>query len=171
MIPDVPVRQAVLSVARALRWVRETEGSNKGEMVNQILASVHLPPGEPWCAAFVSFVGKAALGDAWPLPMVGGCQTLAEDAAKRNMRSPLPAPGSVFLLWSSTKKRFHHTGFCVAPGPKGWKTIEGNTSEDGSPEGTGVFERDRMFGLEDRFIRWFDGPQTGVRWTDPAVDP
>jgi hypothetical protein len=33
--------------------------------------------------------------------------------------------------------------------------VEGNTNAGGSPEGTGVFARNRVFGPRDRFISWW----------------
>jgi hypothetical protein len=156
MISDIPARAAVLGVARAMTWVREI-GENRGQAVEAILASVHLPPGSPWCAAFVSYCGRAALGGFWPLPMAGGCATLAEAADAKGLLRPTPAPGAIFLLYSSDLERFHHTGFIVlpAPLPGHYATVEGNTNDGGSPEGVGVFQRERQFTSEDRFVWWW----------------
>lgn len=155
MISDIPARAAVVGMARSMTWVREI-GENAGQAVEAILASVHLEPGAPWCAAFVNHVGHAILGDHWPLPMVGGCATLAESADKRNMLRTVAAPGGIFLLWSPMLKRFHHAGFTVFPANPGeWETVEGNTNDDGSAEGIGVFERTRKFGPGDRHVWWW----------------
>jgi hypothetical protein len=151
--------RAVLNVAVAHTWVRETQGANRGEAVNAILARVHLPPGLPWCAAFVSYCGWAVLRDGWPLPLVGGCATLGEAAFVRGLLRQQPAPGAVFLTWSDAKNRYNHTGFVTAQqGHDLFQTVEGNTSPDGSPEGTGVFVRARRFGARDRFIHWWEAP-------------
>lgn len=151
---------AVLNVARAHTWVRETQGSNRGEAVNAILARVGLPPGQPWCAAFVAYVGWAVLRGAWPLPNVGGCMSLFAAARAREMLRDTPAPGAVFLIWSPSLNRFAHTGFVTAgPDEDGeWPTVEGNTNTGGSREGTGVFLRARAFGPRDRFIHWWGQP-------------
>jgi hypothetical protein len=51
--------------------VSEQGGDNRGQMVEHFLRSVHLPPGQPWCAALVYHVGPSvlydhlALGDAF----------------------------------------------------------------------------------------------------------
>lgn len=152
---SLSVVEALLRAAHSYRWVRETQGANRGEVVNRFLARVGLEPGQPWCAAFVAALGRDMLLDEWPLPMVGGCATLGEAAEKKGMLFPAPAPGAVFLLWSDEKKRFRHTGFLVREEAGKWLTIEGNTNEDGSPEGTGVFERHRTFGPKDRFVFWW----------------
>ncbi len=66
----------------------------------------------------------------------------------------------MFLLWSDKHNRFNHCGFVgdpVIPGSSGrWHTVEGNTSLDGNPEGTGVFARQRTFTPKDRFIWWWN---------------
>lgn len=151
---------AVLNVARAHTWVRETAGANRGEAVNAILARVGLPPGNPWCAAFVSYIGWAVLRGAWPLPLVGGCVSLYDAAVAAGLVRSQPAPGAVFLLWNDRLGRFAHTGFVtgLADEDGDLPTVEGNTSPDGSREGTGVFVRARLFGSRDRFIHWWETP-------------
>lgn len=153
-ISPIDPRAVVISVARAMTWVREV-GANRGQAVEAILRRVHLPPGSPWCAAFVAWCGRAALDGGWALPLVGGCATLGEAAEARGMLRAAPANGSIFLCWSAAKNRFNHTGFIAATAGEACFTVEGNTSPDGSPEGTGVFERTRIFGPRDRFIHWW----------------
>lgn len=153
---------AVTRIARAMSFVREHGGPNRGQAVEAMLAAVGLKPGDPWCAAFVSWCGQTALGEEWPLPRVGGCATLGEFAAAKGCLGDLAFYGSVFLLWSEAKNRFNHTGFVLLPAGLGhgagkvFNTIEGNTSPDGSPEGTGVFQRVRTFGARDKFICWWE---------------
>ena len=150
---QVDARDAVVSVARAHTWVREV-GANRGQAVEAILKRVGLAPGLPWCAAYIAYVGRAALGPLWPLPMVGGCATLGERALALGMLREEPAIGAIFLLWSAKHGRFNHTGFVTTVAVPCY-TVEGNTSPDGSPEGTGVFERRRTFKPEDRFVHWW----------------
>jgi hypothetical protein len=146
--------ETLISVARAHLWVREYGGPNRGQGVEAILALVHLKAGAPWCAAFVAYIGHAVLGVAWPLPLVGGCATIGDVARAKKLIRTTPQAGDVFILHLPAKRRFGHTGFVTvvhADGSCG--TIEGNTSSDGSPEGTGVFERVRQFNTNDRFVR------------------
>ena len=161
MIAHVDARAVVLNVASSLRWVKETQGANRGEVVDEMIRLTSLDPGGryPWCAAMVAYVGYSALRKLWPLPKVAGCMSLHDAAVAKGMLKPDPAFGAVFLQWGKAangQMRFKHTGFCVeeiAPGV--WRTIEGNTNTAGSPEGTGVFERTRSFGDADRFIHWW----------------
>lgn len=155
MINLVSARDALLRIARGHTWVVET-GNNSGQAVNAILARTGLGPGYPWCAAFVAYCGWLLLREAWPLKAVAGCASLAEDAKVKGLLTTTPAPGGIFLLWGASVNRFRHTGFLWDQLPNGkWRTVEGNTNPGGSPEGTGVFIRERGFVGEDRFIDWW----------------
>ena len=159
MISAVDARTAVLNLAWWLRWVTETKPPNRGEAVDAIVRVTGLDPAirAPWCACFVAAVGYAVLKDDWPLAKVAGCVSLSDDAVKKGLRRKFPSRGGIFLLWSAAQNRFHHCGFLVGPLPNGkWSTTEGNTNTGGSPEGTGVFVRERTFALEDRFIAWWE---------------
>ncbi len=153
--------QAVLNVAWSLRWVTETNGSNRGEAVDAIVRVTGLDPAtrSPWCACFVAYAGYSTLKDQWPLKKVAGCVSLHDDAQAKGLLVSSPQPGDIFLLFGKAGdgvERFHHCGFVTGPGttPGTWATVEGNTNVDGSPDGTGVFVRQRTFGPKDAFIRW-----------------
>lgn len=147
----------VLATAVAETGVtEEPPGSNAGPRVEEYLAAVNLKKGDPWCAAFVAWVGVHAVGDdAWMPPNVGGVATLGDWAKREGVRMLKPKVGDVFLLYFAKLRRFAHTGFVTEkPDAAGkWGTIEGNTSGGGSREGWGVFARRRAFGPNDRFIR------------------
>ena len=147
--------ESVLLLARSQLWVREQGGDNRGQVVEHFLATVGLAPGQPWCAAFVSWVGQNALA-RWPLPMTGSCQALFLAATRLNIARKWPTPGAVFLLWKPSLNRFAHTGLLVSQQANSWVTVEGNTNPAGGREGYGVFERTRTFAAEDRFIHWLD---------------
>ena len=152
--------EAVTLLARSQLWVREQGGENRGQVVEHFLAAVGQSPGQPWCAAFVSWVGQQAV-PGWPLPLTAGCQVLFSSAARLGFIQPAPSPGSVFLLWRPQLGRFGHTGFVLGPSGSAWRTIEGNTNPDGGREGFGVFERTRTFAAGDRFISWIGGVHQG----------
>lgn len=150
----------VLNVAWSFRWVKETQGSNRGEVVDEMIRLTGLDPAQrlPWCCAFISYVGYAVLRKDWPLPKVAGCVSLYDAANARGMVRKTPAEGSIFLLWGESVNRFRHTGFVVREiSPGLFETIEANTNINGSHEGTGVFVRERRFGDRDRFLDWWDG--------------
>lgn len=163
MLTFLDPRQVVINVARSLLWVRETDGANRGEVVDQMVRGTGLKPegAYPWCAAYVAYVGRAALGQkGWPLKAWAGCVSLHDEAQKLGMLSTTPTKGAIFLQYGKAgdgKYRYRHTGFLAADLGDGlWQTIEGNTNEAGSPEGVGVFERERRFGKLDRFIHWWN---------------
>lgn len=151
----------VLTVAYTFDGWTEIGGNNRGQAVERFLKHVALEPGQPWCAAWVAYVGYYGCYDYatkksyWPLPKTGGCAYLGDVAKGKSVLVAMPEPGDVFLVYFPSLKRFAHTGFCVSANTDGsWVTIEGNTSGGGSREGWGVFERTRTFDAADRFIRW-----------------
>lgn len=169
----IPLTPALLiATAGAFLDVRETGTSNSGPMVDRFLRLVGLRPGQPWCAAFVSYAGHWSHHDhlarrsSWPLPLTGSCWVLGDHAARRGILEREPAPGDVFLIHSPALGRFGHAGVVVAAAQGGtdpdgspWfecVTIEGNTNEDGSRDGTTVLRKTRRIrpGRGDRFIRW-----------------
>lgn len=158
-------RDAVLNVARSLLFMREINGPNRSELIDEMIRRTGLDPTKrlPWCAAFVAWVGYAALRKLWPLRKVAGCVSLFDDAQAKGMIRTAPAAGAVFLLWSDAKGRFAHTGFVVgeAAGVGSWETLEGNTNEAGHREGIGTFARTRRWGPKDRFIHWWETTPTG----------
>ena len=106
----VPLSPALLvAAANAFVGVSEQGGDNRGQMVEHFLRSVHLPPGQPWCAAFVYHVGHSALYDhmtrrsSWPLPATGSCETLARAARANGVLRNEPYVGDVFLLYSRAR--------------------------------------------------------------------
>ncbi len=147
----------LLKIAQSYSWVRESGGQNKGEAVAHFLEQVNLNDPEPWCAAFVSTCGIDAFGADWPLHRTASCANLGSEAMQKGLLFEQAVPGAVFLLWSTVKKRFHHTGFVIEPTENAseWWTVEGNTNEGGSPEGIGVFKRRRTFAALDRYVWWW----------------
>jgi hypothetical protein len=159
LVAPVYTAELVLRIAKSYLWVREIGGNNRGAAIEHFLKMVGLAPGQPWCAAFVAKVGHTAFGADWPLPLVGGCATLGEAAAKKEILYKFPAPGSVFLLWSKAKNRFAHTGFVdLRPTRHGWPTVEGNTDDQDDTDGQGVYQKERYFGPNDRFVYWWAAP-------------
>ena len=151
-------RDTVLRVAASQVNVTECPpNSNAGLKVEEYLSSVGLAKGNPWCAAFVYWVGRFALGAKWPLPKTGGCATLGDHATAHGLMALKPQAGDVFLIYFPSLKRFAHTGFVVSVEGTTCTTIEGNTSGAGSREGWGVFQRTRTLGTKDRVIRWTVG--------------
>jgi hypothetical protein len=153
--------ESVLRVALSYEHMKEYGGDNRGpESIERFLKFVRAEPGQPWCAAYVSFCGyygnldvvKGTYQSTWPFKPTASCWQLGDWATTAGVLVTRPQPGAVFLLHSPKLGRFHHTGFVLTASGD---TIEGNTNDDGSANGYEVLPRHRSFGLHDRFILWW----------------
>lgn len=164
--------EGVLEEAKKRIGVREVRATNTGLEVNDYLKSVHLSPGNPWCAAFVNYCFEQSLKEQSPWKKSGSCAELSTWGRTHDLLRETPQRGDVFLLYGFVKGiyRAHHTGFVLDSGNP-FSTIEGNTNLDGSREGIGVFQRDakRKVGPSVKFIRWIGlmPPEPGTT-ADPA---
>lgn len=150
------IATAALGIAiTQLGVMEEPLGSNSGPKVKEFLASVGLPAGNFWCMAFVFWCFKKAAeqsGQANPFPKTGGCldawnkvksahpgKIITRAAALAN--PGLVKPGHVFIL--DHGGGHGHTGFVRQSLQGPLRTIEGNTAQNGSSNGVGVFELNR----------------------------
>jgi len=118
----------------------------------------------PWCAGFATFCLSQActsLGVAMPVPRTVSCDDMARHAGARLLPGPAPSqrsritPGSFFLRLAGpgeTRWKYAHTGIVVQAGPDTFKTIEGNTNDDGSAEGYEVCARVRGYASIDFIV-------------------
>ena len=169
-----PGRVALKAVEGALANVGVTEqgGENRGKWVETYLQSVDAAPGNPWCAAFVSFrLQKAAdeLGLSLPSDFPRSAWTPDYKAwgIKHGLWIPVDSdetvlPGDLACFYFSAKQRIAHIGIVVArkPGGGGVFTIEGNTGPEHGEvvnrDGDGVYKKDRdwaEFGSGGGFVR------------------
>ena len=151
MKPGSALASATVAFAATQIGVREDPPlSNRGREVEAYLASVGVPPGNAWCAAFVYFcVAQAAKakGLANPLPKTGGVLDMWRKALKAGLpclttQQAVAAPGLVssgmiFVMDFGEGKG--HTGFVKELVGGRLSTIEGNSNDDGSRDGVGVF--------------------------------
>lgn len=152
---NLQLRNVIDAAVGELGTTEQPPGSNAGPKVEEYLNAVNLPKGQPWCAAFVAWVGVHALGKDWPVPHFGGCASLGAWAKHEGVLHQTPQVGDLFLLYFPKLGRFAHVGFITdEPDASGkWGTVEGNTSGGGSREGWGVFRQRRMFNVTDRIIQ------------------
>lgn len=135
--------------------IEEVGGANRGRAVERMLKRVGARPGDPWCAAYVSDAGKSMLKEQWRLPMTASCDVLLEHARRHGALSDEPAKGAVFLLMKSYHDAIH-TGFVTDDGNPIFSTLEGNTNDDGSPEGIAVLRRKRTHTPgKYKYIHWW----------------
>lgn len=124
--------------------VREATGHNDGPAVEKFLAAVGLGKGYSWCMAFVYWCAKQAaaeLGLKNPLKQTGG--VLDEWNSGRGTHLSEPEIGCIGIMdhGGGQGHTFIVTG--VFTDKDIIHTIEGNTNDDGSREGIGVFRRTR----------------------------
>lgn len=130
----LPAPERLIPIAMAELWVREKTGKNDGKRVEEYLASVKLKKGDPYCAAFVSWVFQQA---GYELPRTGWSPALFPAARL----AKAAAPGNVFGIYFPVLKRIAHCGLVVSSRSDWVNTVEGNTDASGGREGGGVYQR------------------------------
>lgn len=141
-------RDRVIAVAASQIGTMEKTGKNDGE-VEKYLTSVGLKKGDPYCAAFVFWVGSEAIGTANPYPKSGW----SPDHLKRGSlvsKGAAGKPADTFGIYFPSKGRVAHTGFVETWGSGSVVTIEANTSPQAGSgsakdrEGDGVWRKRRL---------------------------
>jgi hypothetical protein len=135
-------------------WVTETTRANDGPWVEAIQRVTGNKRGDPWCASFVTFVLDIAYRGPKnnPVARSASCDVMLEDARKKGWLTDKPAAGDLFLVMRHPTDAVH-VGVVTSVGKTSVKTVEGNTNNDGSREGWGVFARERRFSPNLQFIR------------------
>ena len=119
--------------------------------------------GDPWfwCMGFVqTIIDQAATAQGKDfrtlMPLTYSCDTVGTVGLNKGLlkrfteirKDPsLVKPGDIFLV-QKTPFDWFHTGLIVAVHDTVFETIEGNTNEDGSHNGIGVFKRTRNFTVQ-----------------------
>ena len=135
--PDDQINQ-LLNIAKSQIGVREATGNNDGEAVERFLLYTGNKKGEPWCAAFVSWVfGQAGYSQ----PRTAWSPSLLPKARQVGKAKP----AMVFGIYFKDKGRIAHAGL-VEKQQKDWVyTIEGNTNAGGSNNGNAVMNKIRNY--------------------------
>jgi peptidoglycan hydrolase-like protein with peptidoglycan-binding domain len=125
--------------------------SNRGPKVEEYLASTGLGGGFAWCAAFVYWCFNTAAKNAGktnPLVKTAGVIRSWNECkgkkilAKDTKNNPsLIKPGHIFVM--DYGGGLGHTGIVVSVNGGFINTIEGNTNDESSREGSGVYKRVR----------------------------
>jgi hypothetical protein len=140
-----------LEIALSQNGVREIGGANSGPDVEKYLKSVGLGKGYSWCMAFVYWCFEEAAKDLNvenPLVKTGGVLKGWNNSkgtkilAKNTKENPeLVKPGQIFII--DHGRGYGHTGIVKAVNGGFMTTIEGNTNNNHTREGIGVFELTR----------------------------
>jgi len=146
LLAAVPHKK-LIAIAEAELWVREATGNNDGARVEEYLHYVELHRGDPWCAAFVSFVFRQA---GYAAPRTGWSPGLFPN----RVLVKAAAPGNVFGIYFPALKRIAHCGLITKVRGDWLETLEGNTSKNGGREGDGVYRRTRHKRTIARYANW-----------------
>lgn len=141
------VRNRVVQAYLKEVGVRELTGKNDGVRVEAYLRSVGARRGQPWCAAFVSYIlrscGVDAPRSAWSPAFFPSRNIVFHRQKKPDFKSVAIQPGQVFGIYFRNMNRIAHVGFVHRKHKNAIVTIEGNTNGAGSREGNGVYEKIR----------------------------
>ena len=120
-----PDRANVLRVASGEVGVREATGNNDGARVEAYLKAAGATVGDPYCAAFVAWCGKQALGKNSPYPLSAWSP---DQVAGGNGKIKQARPADTFGIYFPDKGRIAHTGFVERVEGNFLVTIEANTT-------------------------------------------
>ncbi len=138
-------RECVKELYDSQIGVREFGGANRGPHVEMYLASVDLGPSYAWCAAFVSWCYQNAEVKAPQSAWVPSFALKDKRIYHRGkFEKQTPQTGDVFMVWYHTLKRPAHIGFIDQWGSTWVVTVEGNTNDNRSREGDGVYRKRRL---------------------------
>lgn len=141
--------ETLIAIAQSQIGVREVNGNNDGPEVEAYLAVASLKKGEPWCAAFLSWVFKQA---GYQQPRTGWSPALFPEA--RWVKAP--SPGLVFGIYFPALKRIAHCGMVERLKGSWLVCIEGNTNINGSREGDRVYRKLRHVKTIYRYANWMN---------------
>lgn len=153
---------AAVNIAEAHVGVLEVGGNNRGPEVEAFLAAAQLPPGQPWCAAFVRYSLERAAEEAGaPLPRgfpdSGWCPAFEAWGKREGLWIPAvrnvaaeARRGDLALFYFPAKGRVAHIGFVTGAADQHLLTCEGNTGPDAptggvTREGDGVYRKRRSW--------------------------
>ncbi|TDO20307.1 C40 family peptidase [Pedobacter duraquae] len=154
----------LLVIASQQLGVREATGHNDGQAVEAYLGYVGLKKGNPWCAAFVSWVFKQS---GYNQPKTAWSPDLfpARYCVKKVI------PGLVFGIYFQELGRIAHCGLATGIHHDWLASIEGNTNVAGSRAGDGVYRKLRHIKTISKFAEWRRAPLalSAVKTLHPAA--
>lgn len=148
--------QNVRQIAYGFVGVKE-EGNNDGYWVTRFLKSVGLKPGNPWCAAFVSFCLDSAKVKTLKTRSGLARHFITKNKtikASKVVQTNMELPQGTVVVWRRGTTMSGHVGFTDKWKGSNGTTIEGNTTSGRSGSqwnGGGVWSRKRTINPYDHF--------------------
>jgi hypothetical protein len=143
------IAERLAKAAESQVGVRETK-TNGGERIVEYQRATWLPVGPwPWCAAFVCWCVREAMGGdeyTFPRPETAGawdfenwCRSVDNSVTLRKPHKDNIRRGDIVIF------TFSHIGIAVGDISKDGiiQTVEGNTNSEGAREGDGVYRKRR----------------------------
>lgn len=136
------LRAKVAATYTAEIGVRETLGANDSPEIRQYLATTSVKVPAAWCAAFVSYCYSV---NGVPNPRSAWSPSYFTPKKCINIKASPPLQADVFGVYYNNLGRIAHIGFIDRWPREGdyFITVEGNTNNDGSREGNGVYKKRR----------------------------
>lgn len=139
------IRDSLVKVLNLQLYVRETQGPNRGPEVDMYNREVKAPMGSSWCGAFVGW-NLTQFHIINPNSAWSPNYALPKDIIwkYKKLNSIKPLPGDVPTYWNAHLGRVGHVGIYTYTDLNGYFiTIEGNTNNNGSFNGDGVYKKKR----------------------------
>ncbi len=164
-------RECIYRAAKSQLGVLEKPiGSNGGKEVESYLAGVGLPKGYAWCAAFTTWCYKQCppLPKYFPVSAWAPAYALPNKIiysrgtnVKRNGIFREPQRSDLYFVYDVYARRIGHIGLIEDWNPATYGkdyivTIEGNTNDNGSYEGIGVYRKIRSKRMVYAVATWFE---------------
>ncbi|AJC54012.1 hypothetical protein [Streptomyces sp. 769] len=147
-------------IAEAKKHVGFREGPNNQNPFSAHYGRDH----ESWCADFVSYCGWAS-GNHDVIPNYSYCPNGVAYYRSKGRFSEYPVIGGPVFYGPGGS---HHTGICIGYTADTITTIEGNTNNDGSAEGNGVYLKSRSRKSTNVYGYGIPDFPEGVVLADPA---
>lgn len=156
-VDEIPSNLKLQAIYTSFIGVREKTGNNDGPEVEMFLRSVGLGKGYAWCAAFVKYcMLEAGIKAAERMNGMALSTENKKNFVYHNRKFVKdPQAGDVFTLYYSRLGRIGHTGFFDREiNSSVFESVEGNTNNQNSREGDGVYRRKRSYNSTYSISRW-----------------
>ena len=154
----------------ATKYVGVTEnpvGSNRSIQIDDWNEAVGVPVGSFWCASFVSAVVHkwvAATGKDFPIDESASCDAWFNRAKAKGLLTRIAKPGHILLVMKSADSSDAiHIGICGYESNGLISSIEGNSNNDGSANGTMVALRKNHLWKRSSLNVWYIDWSKGMK--------
>ncbi|THA72554.1 hypothetical protein E6R60_26870 [Streptomyces sp. A0642] len=164
-------------ISKARSEVGHHEGRSGGHWNNDQKYSKETPGLQwsnfmAWCCTFIVWCANKA-GDKTIVPVTASCINAVNTYRAWKRFSYFPATGAQVFFGPNGGR---HTGLCIRWSKTHIWTIEGNTNDDGSPEGDGVYEKQYL--RTDPYVYGYGYPKyahamdsADPDWNEPGKAP